>query len=396
MRERNTLKIRMFGEFSIQNKNYVFPQDLKKSQKVSDLLQYLIANKAVNITKENLMEVLWPNDSSGNPQGALRNLVYRARQEMQNFFPSAKKELILLSDDTYEWNSKIPAEVDIYEFEECYKLAREEEDEQKKIEYYKRMIDLYKGEFLPKSSFNDWVVFRNIYYKRIYMQAVIAVCNNLENQHQFDEIIDLCDRVNMIDQMDERIHEIKISAYVKNGETQKAMEYYYFIIDFFSNKLGLDIAASMRSLYDKIIEVLPDYQVDMNNLENTLRENDQNKGTFYCNYDTFKNMYRLHARTYKRTKASRFLALLTLVDEEANHPFSQAIRTHMLILKKVIFDLLRKNDIFTQFSASQYSLILETQNVQNCELVMQRINDRFEKKAELNTIKLQWEIKQIN
>jgi len=396
MKNKDSLKIRMFGEFSIRNHTHVFPEDAKKSQKVANLLEYLIAHRNAEITKESLIEVLWPGDASDNPAGALRNLVYRARQELEKFFPGENQELISLRDDTYLWNPKISMDADIYEFEDEYEAARQAEGEAEKVVHYQRMIDLYRGEFLPKSMHIDWVVFRNTYYKRIYMQAVIGVCGLLDSEERYDEIVDLCDHVNMIEQMDERIHEIKINAYIKNGEAQKAIEYYYFVIEFFSNKLGLDVSSSMRELYNKIIEMLPNYRVDLHDLEETLREDEETHGTFYCNYDTFKNLYRLNARTYKRSKALRFLVLLTLGDQKSNHAYSQDIKTHMNILKRIIFDLLRKNDIFTQFSASQFSLILETQNKENCEKVITRIQDRFEKKRAADTVDLIWEVRQIN
>lgn len=397
MKSKDPLKIRMFGEFSIRNKAHVFPEDAKKSQKVANLLEYLIANRSVEITKESLIDVLWPGDASDNPAGALRNLVYRARQELEKFYPAGEKpELIVLRDDTYQWNTKVPMDVDIYDFEDAYEASRHTEDAKEKLAYYQKMIDLYRGEFLPKSMYIDWVVFRNVYYKRIYMQAVIGMCGHLDTLGQYDEIVDLCDHVNMIEQMDERIHEIKINAYIKNGEAQKAIEYYYFVIEFFSNKLGLDVSGSMRELYNKIIEMLPNYKVDLRDLEDTLREDETTDGTFYCNYDTFKNLYRLNARTYKRSKALRFLVLLTLEDTKSNHAYSQDIKKHMNILKRIIFELLRKNDIFTQFSASQFSLILETNSAENCEMVVSRIQDRFDKKRMADNVELIWEVRQIN
>ena len=65
----------------MKNGNYAFPQEKKKSKQVGLLFAYLLANRNVEISKSKLIEVLWPEEDSGNPEGALRNLVYRGRMK---------------------------------------------------------------------------------------------------------------------------------------------------------------------------------------------------------------------------------------------------------------------------------------------------------------------------
>ena len=82
-----TLIIKMLGEFSIQNEYGHFTHINNKSLQITRLLAYLIANKDTEVSKEKLIDVLWPNENAANPSGALRNLVYRARQILADFFP---------------------------------------------------------------------------------------------------------------------------------------------------------------------------------------------------------------------------------------------------------------------------------------------------------------------
>ena len=49
-----------------------------KSLQITRLLSYLIANKDSEVSKDKLIDILWPEETSANPSGALRNLVYRA------------------------------------------------------------------------------------------------------------------------------------------------------------------------------------------------------------------------------------------------------------------------------------------------------------------------------
>ena len=51
-----------------------------------------------------------------NPSGALRNLIYRARQELKNFI-QGKVDCILFSGTSYSWNKNVDCDIDIYQFE---------------------------------------------------------------------------------------------------------------------------------------------------------------------------------------------------------------------------------------------------------------------------------------
>ena len=101
------LTINMFGEFSIVNESYSLVTSKTKSPQLNMLLSYLIANKDTDVTKDKLIDVLWPEGDSNNPSGALRNLVYRARNELSKFFPNQGIEAILLVGNTYHWNSRV-------------------------------------------------------------------------------------------------------------------------------------------------------------------------------------------------------------------------------------------------------------------------------------------------
>lgn len=113
MRKKNILKIHLLGEFYMENKNYRFPQETKKSTQLILLIAYLIMYRHTVVSKEKLIRILWKEDESDKPEGALRNLVYRARKELQKFYPDKEDVSFILSKgNTYAWNTEIPCEID--------------------------------------------------------------------------------------------------------------------------------------------------------------------------------------------------------------------------------------------------------------------------------------------
>ena len=97
MRKKNILKIHLLGEFYMENKNYRFPQETKKSTQLILLIAYLIMYRHTVVSKEKLIKILWKEDESDKPEGALRNLVYRARKELQKFYPDNPELSFILS-----------------------------------------------------------------------------------------------------------------------------------------------------------------------------------------------------------------------------------------------------------------------------------------------------------
>lgn len=75
-----TLRIKMFGEFSISNDYFSLSTTKKGGLNNFLLIAYLLSNKGNHITSEALIDMLWPSDKTANPSGALRTLIYRTRK----------------------------------------------------------------------------------------------------------------------------------------------------------------------------------------------------------------------------------------------------------------------------------------------------------------------------
>ena len=57
MKKERPIKIHLLGEFSIENKEFQFPNKVKKSTQLIILIAYLIMYRHTSLTKEALIEV---------------------------------------------------------------------------------------------------------------------------------------------------------------------------------------------------------------------------------------------------------------------------------------------------------------------------------------------------
>ena len=386
------LKIKTLGRLYIANGKLEFPQEKKRSAQVELLIIYLILNRNANITNPQLIDYLWPEGNADKPEGALRNLVYRARKEMKHFFNEV--DCIKSKGRSYYWNPEIECRVD---YEEMLKLAKrvgQESDPYRRFERCLEMINKYCGEFLPEFNYNDWIIEMNNTLEQICLEAIIETLTMLAQHNLYEQVLQICNHKNMQKIMDTRLYEIKLYAYYKTGKTDTALSFYRQIVDYYYSKYGIEVSPRLKEIYELILDTSPATQINVEELERNLSSDNNNDDTFYCDFDVFKNIYQINVRSARRSMKARILTLLTLVDTSGDLD-EKAIRQEADILKEVIANSLRKNDVYSKFNMSQYSLIIASPNLDGARVAIERITQSYNEKKKHDEIILVNDLKNI-
>ncbi len=372
------VRITMLGSFEVCVDGNTVGDNSNRAHQIWNVLEYLIAHRHRSISNDELIEVLWANEESDNPANALKNLIYRIRNTLADSGISCAKELIQYKRGSYGWNNQLDCWVDCEEFEKLAKRAcMPEISDLERIDYYLKAINLYKGDFLPKSYFETWVIPLSTYYHGLYFKCVTEAVELLQKRNQYDEIVTVCESAIVIDQFVEDIHESLIRALIHLGRQQQAMAHYEHVTTLFYRELGVSLSESLRSLYREIIKNSNHTETDLCVIKEDLREASQVNGAFVCEYEIFKSMYRLEARSASRTGQAVFVGLLTLSRQDALPPSVKSLNATMAKLLDVICSSLRRGDVVSRFSASQYVLMLPTLTFENGQMVLERITKRF-------------------
>ncbi len=247
---------------------------------------------------------------------------------------------------------------------------------EERLEKYLAAIDLYKGNFLPASCYEEWVVPIANYYRSIYFKCVYEVCTLLGALERFDVMRTISEKALLIDPFDEQAHKYFIYALVRQNRHQEALKHYQYVTDLFYRELGVKPSPALRKLYGKIAKSIHSVETDLDIIKSDLSEQTA-QGAFYCDYEVFKNMYRLEARAALRTGQSVFLGLLTVTDSNGNALEKDTLCKVMDKLLDTINRGLRKGDVVSRFSPSQYILMLPTLTFENGQAVVQRLRNHF-------------------
>jgi DNA-binding SARP family transcriptional activator len=389
-KESATTHVSMLGGFTLRMGNATVNESLNRSNKMWALLAYLILRRDRAVPQSELIDLLWPDDKSSNPVNALKTLLYRTRMSL---LPVLGEDVhfILSRRGSYLWNPEIKCTVDVEELESlCHEADDEHTDEERRLDVYRRIAHLYKGDFLPKLSDMIWTVTNSAHYHTLYLNAVRKLSDMLVERALWTELNDLCSKALEIDPFDERLHSLLITALLRQGNSAAALGHYETATDFLYKNLGVRPSEKLRSLYTEIMSQnkIYDAETDVDLLLDNLRDAANEPGAFICDPGFFKLAYRLEARRAARNGSSVHIALLTLTAPDNSAPPLRLLNVSMNHLLEAIKAGLRKGDVASRYSGAQYVLMLPTANFEDGQLVVNRILRIFSKQHPRNQLKV--------
>lgn len=370
------VKINMLGEFSISYGGNTINDSTSRSKKLWMVLEYMLAFRDREISQNELIELLWPDDNIENPANTLKTLIYRVRSLLDDLsYDGGGKSMLVYRRGACSWNHEINAIIDVDLFEERLKQAHITEGPAR-LENLLAAIALYKGDFLPKAALEPWAVPLTTYYHTKYLTAVKEAVVMLVEDSRYDDIINICQKATVIDPYDEELHYWLILALYNTGEKQQAMKHYEYVTDMFFSRFGVNPTERLTNLYKEIIAETNNSQMDLSVIKEELQEN-YKPGAFFCEYAIFKEIYHLNMRTLARTGAASHLCLLSLVGPRGGRPQQKVLSKTVLRLKECIGSSLRRGDVFTRYSVSQFLVMLPAASYENSVIVIDRIIRSF-------------------
>ena len=379
MNNNDKLQVNLLGGCSISYKDNAVDSNSLHSKKIWTLLAYLIVFRKRDISQNELIDLVYAEDNSANPMNALKTLMHRVRASLDDLGYVGGKNIILQQDGAYKWNPAIPVEVDIEVFEEYAQTAGSANlSDERRLEACLNAVDVFKGDFVPKIAMEPWAVPLNTYYRSQYLSLVHKAVKLLEEGGRFEDIVSICRKAIVIDPYDEFLYFNLMKALVSLGQFQEALSQYEKTTNLFYKEFGVTPSAELKALYKQIVRSNQNVEMDIAAIKENLREEDDLKGAFYCEYEFFKDIYRLEVRSVARTGKPIHICLLTINPRPGEKPLTtKTLNATMDKLSACVKNTLRRGDVFARYSVSQFVIMLPLTTVENAEMVLSRIVKRF-------------------
>lgn len=392
------LTVRMFGKFQTENEKGILNKENMRSEMLTRLLAYMISHREKDMTAQELIDVLWPEDQSDNPSGALKNLMYRLRKLMNNTWGESGK-YIVTGRGAYQLNPEFVFHVDIEEFEECCRQVFNSEDPAVQQENGKRAVELYQGMFLSELSSEYWVVSIATYYHSIYLTMVKRLAALLEKEKKFTDVEEICGKAIQIEPLDEEIHCFLLRAMIADNKQQLAASHYKETVKLLYDSLGVRPSGEMENIYEELQKIQHDHESNIDIIQEDLRE-EKASGAFFCEYGVFRKIYALESRSSRRLGISVHLALVSLyLDfqiQKEGQDYTDLIGEGMSVLEETLMKRLRSSDIVCRYRVNQFLVMLPACQYEDAKMVVNRLKDSFYRSGKTNKLLLQYSIDELD
>jgi len=389
------IRIRTFGEFSLQyGENKISDQD-NRSKKMWQLLAYLLCRRPRVIPQKELIELLWGDDpSSSNPENVLRITFHRVRTMLDRLYPNAGHQVILYKDSGYAWNPEVPIELDSERFDTLCSLQTE--DPSARLDAYLEAIELYRGEYLEKLSSETWVIPITTHFHNLYVAAVLESIPLLSAQNQHQTAADLCRAAIAVEPYHEPLYQHLMQQLAALNDPEGAAAVYEELSRRLFDDFGIRPSEETKEIYRAAAHSVSEQVLPMDLVLEHLQEPDAPNGAMECEYDYFKVLCYAESRAMARSGRATHIALLSISADPAKQLTKSGNSRAVGQVGEQIRLNLRRGDVFSRCSVSQYILMLPGANYENSCMVCRRVIGAFHRKHPHSTLQIHFIVQPLS
>lgn len=390
-KKKTKIYVQMLGGFSITVGDEKLDLGSNSKANFLKLTEIVLLRGMGGVSKRDLIDGIFGHKSLLDENNSLNNLLHQARTQLKKAGMPGRK-IIDGKRGVYapENNPDYEYILDVQEFEDVCLKAKSEKKDDKKLYYYQKAFGIYGGELLPEFATDYWVILESVRLKRLYDDVVDFLGKHYKEAEDFEALFDLYDKANKI-YPDNGWQIEMIDALILRKEYKTAYELYTKCAHYYQDELEVPIPDALRSCYERLSDNVRVVTDDIRQIQaNIIRKDEKLKsemgtrkiGAYLCPFTSFIDVYHVLRRNLERRGSSIFMMLCTLVDYEGKPIQNQEkLNARAEILQQSLSEGLRKGDVYTKYSTSQYLILLIGTKREDCAIIYQRLSRRVKELA---------------
>ena len=371
------VNIKMLGGFTVEYNGASINDSSNRMRKVWLLLAYLICNRSHVSTQEHYLSLIQGSAAAdGDPGGKLKALFYRVRSMLNELDPAAGHDWIIRKNGTYAWNSEVEVDLDVEEFEALCKEAESAEDG---LELYRKALDIYRGDFLPKLDMEAWVVPISAFYHQMYLTAAQRCLTLMEERSLWNDAAELCRNALRVEPYSEELYQHLMRCLIAQDDRAAALSAYDEMSEMLFSTFGVMPSEESRAIYREASNETGEKTVSGAEMRDQLKEPFGARGAMLCQYDFFKMLYQLQARSIVRSGEVIHIALFSVHGRDHKALPRRSLDRVMDNLQELLANNLRQGDVITRCTVSQFIIMLPQANYEDSCAVCRRLLKAFKK-----------------
>ncbi len=246
-----TLAIYSLGQFRVyQNDTLITDWNGLKGQFV---FKYLLTHEGKPVSKDILMELLWPESDLESARRNLHQAIYSLRQTLKGVDETQKP--IIYENECYSINPQISLWRDFVEFQKFAQTGRkllQDGQTRKGIEMLGIADALYEGEFFADTLYAEWIDPKRQQLKQLYLETADILSNYYYQIHEYNSTITLCRKMLVQDDCYESAHFRLMQCHIAQKQRHLAVRQYQTCKQILAQELDILPSHETKSLYQQI------------------------------------------------------------------------------------------------------------------------------------------------
>jgi LuxR family maltose regulon positive regulatory protein len=251
------LRLSLFGPLRVYVGGQLAIDERFTRRKAKALLALLYLERRRYITKDELMETLWPNlDEPAADSGRLKQTVLVLRRALEGRASRRTGwRYIAERDGSYYFNTQVTYGSDLEDFEQELILAHADQqlgDAEGALLHFQRAFALHQAELLPEFRYDDWAASEIARVREEYLQALEDAARLHGARGEYIRAVDLLRRATHEDPLRESSTLQLMEWLWRNGDQAEAVRAYLRLHDVLAKRLQLEPDPKITALFHAI------------------------------------------------------------------------------------------------------------------------------------------------
>jgi LuxR family transcriptional regulator, maltose regulon positive regulatory protein len=250
------LHIRTLGSFGIWRGDQEVRDRDWRSSKARQLFQLLVTERGRALSRDQVIDVLWPEMEPDPASNNLRVTINRLSKALEPDRPEgAPPAYLIQQSETYSLNTESDLEIDAVVFTSAVEEGRQAHQRGQRpaaVAALRRAVGLYGGPYLPDCLYEDWATVERERLALLFSEGAMLLATMLLDDGQIHEAIGLSWRVLDQDRAYEESYRLLMRAHAALGERTSALRLYERCVTVLHDDLGVEPLPETIALHQQI------------------------------------------------------------------------------------------------------------------------------------------------
>lgn len=244
--------VRAFGPFEVRVDGVPLrPSDVGR-RKALTLLKVLVAHEGRPVSRDALIEYLWPGGDPDTKTGQLYVLVHELRRRIE---PPGGPEYLSCVEGRYQFDPSGAAWVDVRDYQALAQQAAraaERGDHPRALAAAEAAVELYRGEFMEDEPYADWCQLAREQLRESCLGLLRQLADQAAAAHAWMRSVAYLRAAARLEPLREETHRRLMEALWRSGRRTEALQQYRTCEDLLHTELGVAPLPATRRLHQAI------------------------------------------------------------------------------------------------------------------------------------------------